>query len=263
MQGPATDGRAVQQIRDALDSETELTIELLNYRKDGTCFWNELFLSPVHDDDGRLLYVFSSLKDVTKRKEAKQLKGDEHRLLKEVDHRAKNALALVQGIVRLSSAEDPTRYAESIQGRVEALARAHSILAAGNWREVPLQRVIATEADCFGRSRIALEGPDLVLPPGQVQPLMLVLHEMFSNAARHGALSAASGIVSISWHKAEDGSIVLDWQESGGPVPQPNPVPSFGSMLIETTMTRQLDGRAGFSWSSTGLEGRLEIPGAS
>ena len=259
LQGPDTNPRAVAAIRDALAAETEITIELLNYRKDGSSFWNELFLSPVHDDDGRLLYVFGSSKDVTRRNEANHLKAEEHRLLKEVDHRAKNALALVQGIVRLSSAEDPKTYAESVQGRVEALARAHSILAAGNWREVPLHRVVSTEAEPFGHSRISIQGPELLLAAEQVQPLMLVLHEMFSNAAKHGALSASSGIVSIRWRKAEDGRIMLEWQETGGPKVESEPVPSFGSMLIETTMKRQLDGRAGFSWKASGLESRLEI----
>ncbi|WP_206185933.1 PAS domain-containing protein [Sphingosinicella sp. BN140058] len=260
LQGPATNADAVRTIREALAAERELTVELLNYRKDGSTFWNELFISPVHDDDGRLLYLFGSCKDVTQRKEANHLKAEEHRLLKEVDHRAKNALALVQGIVRLTSAEDPRTYAESVQGRVEALARAHSILAAGNWREVPLQRVITSGAEPFGRSRISLDGPDVALAAEQVQPLMLVLHEMFSNALKHGALSAESGSVSVRWQTHDDGRLVVDWQEVGGPAPAPDPVPSFGSMLIETTIKRQLDGRAGFVWQHTGLEGRLEFP---
>ena len=192
LQGPGTDPRAIDRLRRALAAETEITIEMLNYRKDGSSFWNELFVSPIHDDDGRLRYMFSSSKNITKRREAEDLKADEHRLLKEVDHRAKNALALVQGIVRLSCASDPRAYAESIQGRVEALARAHSLLAAGNWREVPLARVIGAEADSFGRARVTLDGPEIGIPAEQVQPLMLVLHEMFSNAVKHGALSRPS-----------------------------------------------------------------------
>jgi PAS domain S-box-containing protein len=261
LQGPRTDPAQVAKLRDAIAAEQEATIELLNYRKDGTSFWNELFISPVHDDAGRLLYFFSSQKDISKRRQARDLEAEEHRLLREVDHRAKNALALVQGIVRLSCADDPQAYASSVQARVESLARAHSILSAMRWREVPLDRLIQAEAEPFGSKRIRVEGAPIKLGGAQVQPLGLVLHEMLSNAERHGALSAAGGRVSIR-SQADDlhGRFVLEWEEVGGPPVPEDPAPGFGLRLITATVERQLDGLADLRWKPTGLVARFEAP---
>ena len=261
LQGPRTDRRAVAKVRDAIEAEREITIELLNYRKDGSCFWNELFISPVRDDEGHLLYFFASSKDISKRRQAQDLEAEEYRLLKEVDHRAKNALALVQGIVRLSSAENPEAYAVAVQGRVESLARAHSLLASARWRDVPLALVIQGEAEPYRRQPVAVEGPPVTIAAEQVQPLALVLHEMFSNAYQHGALSRKGGSVRICWRLEESGQkIVVDWQESGGPAPEPDPKAGFGSMLIRTTIERQLGGGVDLRWNATGLEGQLELP---
>lgn len=259
LQGRGTDPKQIARIRDAIAAEAEITVELRNYRKDGSSFWNELLISPIHDEQGKLLYYFASQKDITKRRQARDLEAEEFRLLREVDHRAKNALALVQGIVRLSRSEDAQAYASAVQARVEALARAHSLLSSARWRSVPVARLIEAEVKPFGSKRVSIDGPDLEIEAAQVQPLALVLHEMFSNAHQHGALSAAAGVVTIRWKKAGE-SMVLEWTESGGPPPPETRVPRFGSHLIGTTMERQLVGRALFDWKATGLEGRLELP---
>lgn len=259
LQGPLTEPEQVDKIREATQAQQEALVELLNYRKDGTTFWNELFLSPVHDEDGNLLYFFSSQKDVSARRTASDLQDEEYRLLREVDHRAKNALALVQGIVRLSRSDDPEAYAQAVQSRVEALARAHSLLSVLRWRNVPVGRLIEAEAEPFGRNRIAVEGPVVELVAEQVQPLGLVLHEMLSNARQHGALSTSGGKVIIGWEQAGD-KLVLYWRELGGPPPPAARNPGFGSTLIAATVERQLDGRFLFNWTATGLEARFEVP---
>jgi PAS domain S-box-containing protein len=261
LQGPRTSRHSVELVRQAIAAEKEITIELLNYRKDGTTFWNELFLSPVHDDEGHLLYFFGSSKDISKRRQAQDLEAEEYRLLREVDHRAKNALALVQGIVRLSRAETAEAYAEAVQGRVEALAQAHSLLAAERWRDVPLERLIQTESKRHPARRVRLNGSAVALAPEQVQPLALVLHEMFSNACQHGALATTEGSVSIDWYFDETAEmIVLDWQESGGPAPAASPVPGFGSILIDATINRQLSGTVSYDWQPAGLRSRISMP---
>ena len=261
MQGPHTDRAEVAKLREAIAAEQEATVELLNYRKDGTTFWNELFLSPVQDDTGNLLYFFSSSKDISKRRQAQDLEAEEHRLLREVDHRAKNALALVQGIVRLSCSDDPQAYASAVQARVESLARAHSILSAMRWREVPLDRLIQAEAEPFGSKRIHIDGTPIKLKGEQVQPFGLVLHELLSNAARHGALSVTGGTVAMrSRADFERKKLVLEWEESGGPIVPQNPMPGFGLKLIKATVERQLNGLAHLAWRSTGLVARFEAP---
>ena len=259
LQGPGTDPRHIARMREAIAAEEEITVELRNYRKDGSPFWNELLISPVHDDDGKLLYFFASQKDITKRRHAQHLEAEELRLLREVDHRAKNALALVQGIVRLSQSEDAQAYAAAVQARVETLARSHALLSSARWRSVPVAQLIEAEIRPYGSQRVSIGGPDLEIDAEQVQPLALVLHEMLSNAHQHGALSAAKGMVTIRWKKAGE-ALVLDWTESGGPPPPKERIPRFGSRLIGSTVERQLVGRALFNWKETGLEGRIELP---
>ncbi len=258
LQGPDTDPEAIAQIRRAIAAEEEITIDLLNYRKDGTPFWNQLFISPVHDADGVLLYFFASQMDVTKRRAAERLEIEEHRLLREVDHRAKNALALVQGIVRLSRADDAAAYANAVQGRVDALARAHSLLAERGWREVGLDRLIQAEVEPFGARRIDLSGPPTCLSPAQVQPLALLLHEMFSNAEQHGALSRGGGRVGISWET--DGEIRIAWQETNGPSPAAERKAGFGSNMMAAIVRRQLNGRMAFDWAAEGLRSEIAFP---
>ena len=257
LQGPDTDRAQVERIARAICDEQEITVELLNYRKDGSVFWNELFISPVHDDAGRLLYFFASSKDISNRRQARDLEVEEHRLLREVDHRAKNALALVQGIVRLTRSDSIEAYSRSVQARVDALARAHSLLAAQRWRGVPLERLIQVEAEPFGTKRVLLDGPNIDLAAEQVQPLGLILHEMLANAAQHGALSVRSGTVSIAWTAPQSNRLEMHWREAGGPPPARERRPSFGSTLIGATIERQLEGRVSYDWPASGLESRL------
>jgi PAS domain S-box-containing protein len=259
LQGPGTDPRQVAKMREAISAQKEITVELRNYRKDGSAFWNELLISPVHDDDGKLLYFFASQKDISKRRQAQELEAEELRLLREVDHRAKNALALVQGIVRLSQSENAHAYATAVQARVEALARSHALLSSARWRSVPVAQLIEAEVRPYGNTRVSIGGPDLNIDAEQVQPLALVLHEMLSNAHQHGALSAADGTVTIRWEEAGE-SLVLQWAESGGPPPPQERIPRFGSRLIGSTVERQLVGQALFDWKETGLESRIELP---
>jgi PAS domain S-box-containing protein len=147
LQGEGTSAEAISAIRDAIRDEREIEVEILNYRKNGSAFWNQLALSPVHDDDGRLLYIFGSQIDVTELRKVQSLEAAEHRLLKEVDHRSRNVLAVVGGIVRLSRSEEPVRYARAIQERVEVLAHAHTLLAERGWQEVSLEQVIRQQID--------------------------------------------------------------------------------------------------------------------
>jgi PAS domain S-box-containing protein len=259
MQGPRTDPESVSKIREALQKQEEITVELLNYRKDGSTFWNELVISPVHDDEGTLLYFFSSSKDVSKRRQARELELDERRLLLEIDHRAKNALALVQGFVRLSRSDDPEVYAASVQSRVDALARAHSMLASHGWRGVPLMRLVQGEAEPFGARRVIPSGPEILIGSRQVQPLSLFFQEMLSNASKHGALSVPGGEVAIEWKQESDGAIVIDWEERGGPAPGRVERRSFGSALINQIISRQLGGKSSMEWEDAGLKARFSF----
>jgi PAS domain S-box-containing protein len=260
MQGPDTDPQTIAQLRSAVAAGRETTVEILNYHRDGRPFWNQLLISPVFEDDGSLSYFFASQIDVTRQRAAEDLEAAEHLLLKEVDHRAKNALALVQAIMRLSRSDDPATYARIVQGRVDALARAHATLAECRWRGVSIKRLIQGETEIFGRNRVTTSGPSIQIASAQVQPLALLLHEMFQNAACYGALSAPNGQVSIDWMNGNDGDLLLQWRESGGPALLVVPEPALGLNMVRAMIERQLRGRSAFGWSQSGLDATFAFP---
>ncbi|MGI4746952.1 MAG: PAS domain-containing protein [Janthinobacterium lividum] len=258
LQGSDTDRSTVDEVRGDVEEGRETTRELLNYRKDGTPFWNRLFISPVLDDAGDLIYFFASQLDVTEERRAKELEAAEQLLLREIEHRAKNSLALVQGIVRLSRAASVDEFADLVQGRVDALSNAHVILANGRWRDVPLERLISIETESLG-GRVALTGPFVEITSAQVQPLALVVHEVVANATRFGGLSVALGSLSITW-KLDDGNIVIEMDERDGPPIPEIRVPGFGTRMIRTIVERQLRGSVQYDWDALGLKTAITIP---
>ncbi len=261
LQGPDTDPVAVAEIRAAIADERELTVELLNYRKNGKPLWVELHLSPIHDDDGRLLYYFGSQLDVTEARKVKALEAVEHRLLKEVDHRSMNVLAIVEAIVRLTRADTTPLYAAAVPRRVQALAKAHTILAQRSWKDVPFGSLIRTQIEPFGMARVDLDGPDVLLDGHLVQPIALVLHELIANSAVHGALTSSTGSLTIRWAKDEEKRrLELEWQERGGPAPRANRPAGFGSTIIKGILDRQLQGEIRRRWESDGLKAHLWFP---
>jgi two-component sensor histidine kinase len=238
---------------------SEVSVEILNYRKDGTPFWNELYLSPIHDDDNKILYYFGSQVDVTELRKVQRLEASEHRLLREVDHRAKNVLALVNSIVRLSRSSDPGKYAASVQNRVEALADAHGLLAERRWESVPLGQLLERQIAQFRTPAVALEGPRISLPALQVQPVALVLHELITNAATHGALSVPAGKLRVHWEERDRG-FRIDWHECGGQKPNPDAEPGFGSIIMSAIIEQQLRGTFRRVWTDNGLDLAIDIP---
>jgi PAS domain S-box-containing protein len=262
LQGAGTSPSAIAELRAAVHEGREASVELLNYRKDGSAFWSQVHLSPLHDDAGQLAYFFGSQIDVTAYRKVQTLEASEHRLLMEVDHRARNVLAIVEGIVRLSRAEDPQLYAAAVQQRVQALARAHSLLAETGWQETPLAKVLGDQIKAFGSQRITLEGPEVMVSPEAVQPLALVFHELAVNAATHGALAAAAGALEVRWRKvAEYGSFELRWRETGAAPPRRDAPKGFGSIMLRGIVEKQLQGQLDREWSHDGLLVTLSIPG--
>ncbi len=183
-------------------------------------------------------------------------------LAREVDHRAKNALAVVQSVVRLTKATDIGAYVQAVEGRVAALARAHTLLAEDRWRGAALRAIVEEELAAHrGRGRVAVAGPALRLRPEAVQPLSMVLHELATNAATYGALSVPYGRLEIAWRRAgSDGMVRLCWAERGGPpIARPPERRGFGSTLIEATVSSQLAGAVAMSWNLDGLRCELTI----
>ena len=200
--------------------------------------------------------------DITDRKEAEERQA---LLAREVDHRARNALALVQSIVRLTRSDTIKSYIAAVDGRIGALSRAHTLLAQSRWQGADLARLVDEELAPYRAvddERITSGGPDVSLEPRTAQTLALALHELSTNAAKYGALSVMSGRVGLTWELLPD-SLLLRWTEDGGPPTQPPASPGFGIRVISASIERQLDGEVAFHWRPEGLHCSLRVPRGS
>jgi two-component sensor histidine kinase len=183
-------------------------------------------------------------------------------LAREVDHRAKNALAVVQSIVRLTRADDVPSYVAAVEGRMRALSRAHDLLSHSRWEGANLGRLIDEELEPYrtrDSDRVTAEGPAVVLQPIVAQTLALALHELATNAAKYGALSKREGRLKIAWD-LQPSSLAITWTEGGGPEVVSPVMHGFGTKLIDASIQGQLNGRVAFEWHSTGLSCQLVIP---
>ncbi|GGC46667.1 hypothetical protein GCM10011504_26340 [Siccirubricoccus deserti] len=197
--------------------------------------------------------------DVTDRREAEE----RHLLLmREVDHRAKNSLAVVQSVLALTRANDLSGFRTAVTGRIGAMARAHTLLARTRWDAVDLQALLQEElAVHLAGGRVTLAGPAAGLAPGAAQPVAMALHELATNAAKYGALSTPGGRVALRWQRQFDGGLCLHWRETGGPPVMAPPLHrGFGSQLVTRTVERQLQGLITFDWEPAGLECHMMLP---
>jgi PAS domain S-box-containing protein len=255
----------------ALRGETVLPgMELVYTEEDGRETWTRVLAVPLRDDS-RVTGAVLIVADITEQKAS----ADRQALLsREVDHRAKNALTVVQAALRLTRKADPDAYAQAIEGRVGALARAHTMLAEGRWERARLRDLVDAELAVFhparggepagmsSEERVTVEGPDLALAPDAVQALSMVLHELATNATKHGALSVPEGRVRITWRvDRAAGNLTLTWRERGGPRLQGTPERrGFGSRVIEATVENQLGGGVERRWEEGGLVCTITLP---
>jgi PAS domain S-box-containing protein len=225
----------------------------------GSVRWCTGTAAASFDAANRLLRVSGVSIDVTERKEAEQRQD---LLAREVDHRARNALAVVQSIVRLTRASSVGDYVAAVEGRIKALARAHALLSDSRWHSADLGALVAEELAPYRAGeaeKVEVIGPNVSLPPHMAQGLALALHELATNAAKHGALSSMLGKVSLNWQLRPD-LLVLKWVESGGPPIAPPSARSFGLKVIRASIENQLGGKAAFDWAAQGMQCMLSIP---
>jgi PAS domain S-box-containing protein len=227
-------------------------------RSNGTTFRIEAGISQANVGGTWLATVI--LRDITERlaiEEARQL------LSQEVDHRAKNALTVVHAIVKLTTAESTAQYVEAITGRLDALARAHGMLAKGSWTGGDLRQIIDEELIGFQRTgQVGFDGPKVTLSVKSVQPFSMLFHELATNAVRHGALSVDGGTVAVRWEVDQRGALLLHWTEAGGPAVAAPDRQGFGSSLIES-LGDQLRSRQTSNWLPGGLHFTIELPAAA
>jgi two-component sensor histidine kinase len=212
--------------------------------------------TPLKGPAGEITHILSTVYDLTAA--VKERRGAEARalLMREVDHRARNALTVVQSVVRLTEAADVVEFKDVVLGRVEVLGRAQTSLARRKWEGADLTEVVEAELSALApEGRYAISGPPAVLPAEQVQAMSMMLHELATNAVKYGAWSAAEGRVEVAW-TVRDKALTLTWRESGGPEVSEPSRKGFGSRLIHQ-LAGQLGGEVRKDWRPEGL--RVEV----
>jgi PAS domain S-box-containing protein len=234
-------------------------LEFRVLRADGQVRWCVGSAAATADKDNRVVRVSGVTFDITDRKEAEERQT---LLAREVDHRAKNALALVQSILRLTRAKDLPNYITAVEGRIKALSRAHTILSQSRWHGADLRGLVDEELAPYragNAEKIRTAGPEVLLQPASAQTLALALHELATNAAKYGALSTIAGKLELNW-RLTDGKLVLDWAETGGPIAKPPSANGFGTRIIVASIERQLRGLITFDWRREGLRCAISVP---
>jgi PAS domain S-box-containing protein len=251
----------ISELRKALaqfaKGATSYEAEFRITRPDGEVRWCVGTAAATVDKGGRVVRVSGVTIDITERKQAEER---QNLLAREVDHRAKNALALAQSIVRLTRGEDVKAYIQAVEGRINALARVHTILSLSSWQGAEIGKLVDEELAPYSNSdQIAFGGSEIRLQPATAQTLALALHELVTNSAKYGALSTLSGRLSIKWERKAD-MLKMVWEERNGPVVEKPVSRGFGTRSVIASIESQLGGQAEFDWRSEGLICRLSVP---
>jgi PAS domain S-box-containing protein len=216
-------------------------------------------IEAIKDSDGNIVGAVNCFQDITERKRSEaQIVNLAH----EAEHRAKNILATVLATVRLSQSDTADNLKQLIEGRIDALAKVHTLFVESRWAGAELHRLATQELLAYSgekEGRVRIEGPVVMLEPSTAQTTAISLHELATNAAKYGSLSAAGGRVEISWSVTADGRLSLRWIESGGPTATPPTHRGFGTRVMEN-MIGQLRGEVRFDWRDQGLSCEIALP---
>lgn len=265
LQGADTDPAQVEKIRAALAEEELVVVELLNYRKDGSTFWNALHIGPIYDADGKLVYYFGSQWDVS---DVRAARAEEHyarEMARELSHRMKNMFSVISGIVNLTGRlRGVEAEALEINERVQALGRAYeTTLDDASAGRIELGQAIRAILDPYNiDGRLIFLGNGVRVPFAAVSSIGLVLHELAANATKHGAWSH-DGTVELNWQACErDGERVVEviWRERDGPpVIAPDGTHGTGNSIIDRLL-RFGGGRILREWHPDGLKAIVTLP---
>ncbi len=242
---------------------SDFKMEVPMQRTDGEVRWMLLRSRPHRRQDGAVIWDGVQT-DIT---EPKRHEEQIHLLLREVNHRSKNLLTIVQTIARQTAAADPADFIDRFAERIEALASSQDLLVQSEWRGVDLDELIRSQLGPFKTlvdKRIALRGPSLFISASAAQVLGMALHELATNAGKYGALSNDSGRVELDWSflSGEGGEevFVMSWRELGGPAVAQPASSGFGSTVLCQVARESLDAKVELNFLSSGLVWRLQCP---
>ena len=250
--------------RAALETGSPQDSEVNIKTPSGEC-WHDLHIEPLRDITGAIVGLSCAAVDITERKEGE---GHLRLLMRELTHRSKNLLAVIQAMARQTARHVGSidAFLNQFSARLQALATSHDLLVQESWYGVSLFELVRSQLghylDRVG-AQISLEGPTVVLKPEAAQSLGLALHELATNAAKYGALSVPAGHVTIKWRRlpaTEGHGVEIWWSEERGPKVRAPKQRGFGSMVIEHNLVRALDAEVNMTFSPEGLRCRIVIP---
>jgi len=217
-------------------------------------------IEAIKDSDGNIVGAVNCFQDITERKRSEaQIVNLAH----EAEHRAKNILSTVLATVRLSHANTVDDLKQIIEGRIDALAKVHTLFVQSRWRGAELHNLATQELLPYcGKTdaRMRIDGPDVMLEPYSAQAVAIALHELATNAAKYEALSSSAGRVEIAWSRTADGRLSLHWIETGGPSVTSPTHRGFGRRVMENVIVGQLRGEVHFDWRDQGLTCEIVLP---
>jgi PAS domain S-box-containing protein len=257
--------RAEAGIKLVLSEKKVTDYELTARARDGKQTVVSYNATTFYDRDRTLQGVFAAARDVTERKEDEaQLRF----LMRELTHRSKNLLAVIQAMARQTAryAGSTESFLEKFNARLQALAASHDILFKEEWQSASLADLVRLQLGPYldrRESQVSVEGPTVLLKPDAAQNLGYALHELATNAAKYGALSVPEGRVSIAWRwlpEADGNGVELDWVESGGPAVVKPAHRGFGSMVIDGNLARELDTQVDLAFRAEGVQCKILLP---
>jgi PAS domain S-box-containing protein len=234
--------------------------ETIRRRKDGNLIDVSLTISPMRGADGKVVGASKIARDITERK---RIEAQISALAREAEHRAKNLLANVKAMVRLSQSDTANGLKEAIEGRIEALASVHSLFAQSRWTGAELGSLVKQELSPYSRdrdTRTRIDGPTVTLKPDVAQAIAVALHELATNAAKYGSLSVPEGQVRVEWSHQAGGQVVLRWTEAGGPPVNPPTRKGFGTNLVVDMIRGHVGGDMWLDWHAEGLVCEIVLP---
>lgn len=233
--------------------------ETIRRRKDGTLIDISLTVSPMRDANGHIIGASKIARDISIRKQADATR---QLLVSELNHRVKNTLAVVQAIVQqtLWNTRDPADFAQRFSGRIQSLARVHTLLTDSTWQGADLRALIRDQLlhGSVDETKLTAWGPTVVLAPQTTLHVALMLHELGTNSSKHGALSATGGWVTVNW-SVKDDTLHLKWEERGGPSVTVPIARGFGTRLIEQSAKSE-GGRAEMICDAKGVTWEITLP---
>jgi PAS domain S-box-containing protein len=231
-------------------------------RKDGHIVWARVTANVVRDGSGRPLRNIAVILDVTEHKEREE---KVHLLMREVNHRAKNMLSVVDAIAHQTAIRNQENFIDRFSERIQALSANQDLLVRNEWNGVGIEDLVRAQlahfADLIG-SRIGVRGPKLRFTAASAQAIGLALHELATNAGKYGALFADKGRVDISWGIVGD-TFTISWTEREGPPLSAPKRRGFGTIVMETMAERSVDGKVDLEYAPSGLTWRLTCPAAN